>query len=108
MQGNARRIFDKRCDGNNYFGKLSKLGLAPILWCISISLLVTYISSVVTGTSFSGLTVTFALVAWLGVFLASSGLVMFYRCSRCPTLYLISGILFVVTFFANHFVMQFE
>ncbi|KAK8937072.1 S-acyltransferase TIP1 [Platanthera zijinensis] len=80
--GNARRIFDKRCDGNNYFGKLSKLGLAPILWCISISLLVTYISSVVTGTSFSGLTVTFALVAWSGVFLASSGLVMFYRCSR--------------------------
>lgn len=80
--GNARRLFDKRCDGNNYFGKLSKLGLAPFLWCIIISLLVTYVNSVVTGSSFSGLTATFGLVAWLGVFLASSGLFMFYKCSR--------------------------
>ena len=50
VQGNARRLFDRRCDGNTPLGKLSKLGLAPALWCIIIALLVTYIHSVVTGT----------------------------------------------------------
>ncbi|KAH0450729.1 hypothetical protein IEQ34_021421 [Dendrobium chrysotoxum] len=80
--GNARRLFDKRCDGNSYFGRLSKLGLAPFLWCIIISMLVTYINSVVTGSSFSRLTVALGLVAWLGVLLASLGLFMFYKCSR--------------------------
>lgn len=31
---------------------------------------------------FMKLTASFGLFAWFGVFLASSGLVMFYRCSR--------------------------
>ncbi|KAG0499170.1 hypothetical protein HPP92_003861 [Vanilla planifolia] len=79
--GNARRLFDRRCE-NSCFRKLSKLGLAPLLWCIIISLLGTYIHSVVAGSSFPTLTAAFGLFAWLGVFLASSGLFMFYRCSR--------------------------
>ncbi|XP_020591875.1 protein S-acyltransferase 24 [Phalaenopsis equestris] len=80
--GNARRLFDRRCDGNTYFGRLSKLGLAPFLWCIIISLLATYTNSVVTGSSFSRLTPAFGLFAWLGVLLGCSGLFMFYKCSR--------------------------
>lgn len=80
--GNARRLFDKRCDGSSRFGKLSKLGLAPVLWFIIIVLLVTYIHSVILATNLPKLTAAFGLLAWLGVFLASAGLVLFYRCSR--------------------------
>uniref|UniRef100_A0A0D9YND1 protein S-acyltransferase n=1 Tax=Oryza glumipatula TaxID=40148 RepID=A0A0D9YND1_9ORYZ len=29
--GNARRVHERGCGGNSYFGKLSKLGLAPLL-----------------------------------------------------------------------------
>ncbi|KAF5175963.1 S-acyltransferase [Thalictrum thalictroides] len=80
--GNARRLFDKRFDGNSRLGKLSKLGLAPVLWCIIFVLLVTYIHSVILDVNLPRLTAAFGLLAWLGVFLASAGLVMFYRCSR--------------------------
>lgn len=80
--GNARRLFDKRCDGSSRFGELSKLGLAPVLWCIIFALLVTYIHSVILATNLPKLTAAFGLLAWLGVFLASAGLVLFYRCSR--------------------------
>ncbi|XP_042481834.1 protein S-acyltransferase 24-like isoform X2 [Macadamia integrifolia] len=64
--GNAKRLFDKRCDGNSRLGKISKLGLAPVLW----------------SSNLPKLTPGFGLFAWLGVFLATAGLVMFYRCSR--------------------------
>jgi palmitoyltransferase len=80
--GNARRLLDNRCDGNSRFGQLSKLGLAPALWCIVILLLVTYIHSVILAPNLPRLTAGFGLFAWFGVFLATSGLVMFYRCSR--------------------------
>ncbi|KAL5729670.1 protein S-acyltransferase [Ranunculus cassubicifolius] len=80
--GNARRLYDKHCDGSSRLGKLSKLGLAPVLWCIIFILLVTYIHSVILATNLPKLTAAFGLLAWLGVFLASAGLVLFYRCSR--------------------------
>lgn len=51
FQGNARRLLDKRCDGNTRLGKFSKLGLAPVLWCLIFLLLVTYIHSVILGIS---------------------------------------------------------
>ncbi|KAG4932859.1 hypothetical protein AAZX31_17G104400 [Glycine max] len=79
--GNARRLLDKRCDGNSRLGKISKLGLAPVLWCIILVLLVTYIHSVILATKMPKLTAAAGLLAWFGVFLASVGLVMFYRCS---------------------------
>lgn len=53
VQGNARRLYDRRCDGNSHLGKFSKLGLAPALWCMIIAMLVTYIHSVVSGIYFS-------------------------------------------------------
>ncbi|KAI4377733.1 hypothetical protein MLD38_015313 [Melastoma candidum] len=80
--GNARRLLDKRCDGNTPFGKLSKLGLAPVLWVMIILLLVVYMNSVIIASNLPRLTAGFALLAWFGVFLASSGLVLFHRCSR--------------------------
>lgn len=49
LQGNARRLLDKRFDGNSRLGKISKLGLAPILWCLIFLLLVTYTQSVIIG-----------------------------------------------------------
>lgn len=65
VQGNARRLLDKRCDENSRPGKISKLGLAPVLWCMIFVLLVTYTHSVIIGSclelcahsffSFSGL-----------------------------------------------------
>ncbi|RYR30539.1 hypothetical protein Ahy_B01g055287 isoform B [Arachis hypogaea] len=79
--GNARRLLDKRCDGNSRLGKISKLGLAPILWCIIFLLLVTYIHSVILATNLPKLTAATGLLAWLGVLLATVGLAMFYRCS---------------------------
>ncbi|XAR66835.1 Protein S-acyltransferase [Bertholletia excelsa] len=79
--GNARRLLDKKCDGNGRFGQLSKIGLAPLLWCIIFLLLMTYIQSVIMALNLPKLTAGFAFVAWLGVLLASVGLIMFYRCS---------------------------
>uniref|UniRef100_A0A0E0CGT5 protein S-acyltransferase n=1 Tax=Oryza meridionalis TaxID=40149 RepID=A0A0E0CGT5_9ORYZ len=67
--GNARRVHERGCGGNSYFGKLSKLGLAPLLWFIS-------------GQYSSNMTLLFGLFSWLGIFLATAGLVMFYKCSR--------------------------
>ena len=115
MQGNARRLLDKRWDSNSRFGKLSKLGLAPILWFVILVLLVLYAKSVIL-SKYSGhqtgfapklvcnldlnkidikcfsltlideklprLSMGFGLLAWLGIFLATAGIVMFYRCSR--------------------------
>ncbi|KAJ9688800.1 hypothetical protein PVL29_014446 [Vitis rotundifolia] len=80
--GNARRLLDKRCDGNSRLGQLSKLGLAPILWCIILLLLVTYIHSAIIASELPRLTAGFGLLAWFGVFLASAGLVLFYKCSN--------------------------
>ncbi|KAI4344211.1 hypothetical protein L6164_011462 [Bauhinia variegata] len=79
--GNARRLLDKRFDGNSRLGKISKLGLAPVLWCIILLLLVTYIHSVILATTLPKLTAAASLLAWLGVFLATVGLVMFHSCS---------------------------
>ncbi|KAK3439530.1 hypothetical protein EUGRSUZ_C04398 [Eucalyptus grandis] len=80
--GNARSLLDKRCDGNSRLGKLSKLGLAPVLWFLIIVLLLIYINSVIRAPTLPKLTAGFGLLAWSGVFLASAGLVLFYRCSR--------------------------
>ncbi|XP_068636658.1 protein S-acyltransferase 24-like [Aristolochia californica] len=80
--GNAIRLLDKRCDGNTRLGRLSKLGLAPVLWCLILMLLTIYIHSVITASQYFKLTAAFALFAWSGVFLATAGLIMFYRCSR--------------------------
>ncbi|PON68530.1 Transmembrane protein [Parasponia andersonii] len=79
--GNARRLLDKRCDGNSRLAKLSKLGLAPFLWCTIFVLLVTYTHSVIIASNLPKLTAGSGFIAWLGVFLATAGLVMFYRCS---------------------------
>ncbi|KAL1547975.1 Protein S-acyltransferase 24 [Salvia divinorum] len=79
--GNTRRLFDKRWDNNSFLGRLSKLGLAPFLWCIILLMLATYIYSVITASNLPRLTAGFGLLAWMGVFLASIGLVFFYRCS---------------------------
>ncbi|KAL9154441.1 hypothetical protein ABFS82_10G114100 [Erythranthe guttata] len=79
--GNARKLFEKRWDSNSFLGKLSKLGLAPILWCIIFLMLVAYIHSVVTASNLPRLTAGFGLFAWMGVFLATVGLILFYRCS---------------------------
>ncbi|KAE8730764.1 Protein S-acyltransferase 24 [Hibiscus syriacus] len=78
---NARRILEKRCDGNSRFGRLTRLRLAPLLWCIILLLLATYIHSVIMNSNLPNLTAGFSLLAWFGVILASTGLVMFYRCT---------------------------
>lgn len=49
MQGNARKVHERGCGGNIYLGKLSKLGLAPLLWCIIIGLIIAYVHSVIAG-----------------------------------------------------------
>lgn len=77
--GNARRLFSRR---NTQLGRLSKLGLAPALWCLIIILLVTFLNSVIADPHWLKMTTAFGLFAWLGVFLAAAGLVMLYRCSR--------------------------
>ncbi|KAJ3679152.1 hypothetical protein LUZ60_017163 [Juncus effusus] len=79
---NARRVYERRCDGNPLIAKLGKLGLAPLLWCIIILLLFIYIHSVISGLYILNFTALFGLYAWSGVFLATAGLYMFYKCSR--------------------------
>ncbi|KAI5679630.1 hypothetical protein M9H77_00857 [Catharanthus roseus] len=87
--GNARRLLDKRCDGNSHVGKLAKLGLAPVLWIFSLFFVGNYKDIVskylfllsCTAPNLPKLTAGAALIAWLGVLSASAGLVLFYRCS---------------------------
>ncbi|XP_062229390.1 protein S-acyltransferase 24-like isoform X1 [Phragmites australis] len=79
---NARRVYDRGCGGNTNFGKLSKLGLAPLLWCIIIGMLIMYTNSVISGQYVMDMTASFGLFAWSGVFFTTAGLVMFYKCSR--------------------------
>ncbi|XP_010520556.1 PREDICTED: protein S-acyltransferase 24-like isoform X1 [Tarenaya hassleriana] len=79
--GNSRRMLEKRCDGNSTLGRLSKLGLAPILWFIILLLLLIYTNSVVLASNLPKLTSGFGALAWLGFFLATAGLFLFYRCS---------------------------
>uniref|UniRef100_K3YQT1 S-acyltransferase n=1 Tax=Setaria italica TaxID=4555 RepID=K3YQT1_SETIT len=80
--GNARRVHERGCGGNGYFRKLSKFGLAPLLWCIIIALIFVYTHSIILGDYNTNMTLPLGLFSWLGVFLATAGLVMFYRCSR--------------------------
>ncbi|KAI3495995.1 hypothetical protein L1887_38344 [Cichorium endivia] len=77
--GNARKLLEKRYEG--IFGKLSKLGLAPALLCVIFVLLMTYINSVIMVSNLPKLTAGSAFFAWIGVILASAGLIFFYRCS---------------------------
>ncbi|EPS74107.1 hypothetical protein M569_00641, partial [Genlisea aurea] len=79
--GNSRKILDKQCDNNSLFGRMSKLGLAPILWCTILLLLLVYVHSVVIASNLPSLTTALAIFAWTGVLLATSGLALFYRCS---------------------------
>ncbi|GAB4832765.1 Protein S-acyltransferase 24 [Ancistrocladus abbreviatus] len=79
--GNARKLLDRRCDGNSRLGRFSKLGLAPLLWFIIVLLLVLYTHSIIMAPELPRLAPGFGLLAWLGVLLASSGLAMLYRCS---------------------------
>nr|KAJ0191333.1 hypothetical protein LSAT_V11C800413880 [Lactuca sativa] len=81
VRGNARRMLDKRWDGNSTIGKLSKLGLAPALLCVIFVLILTYINSVIMAPNLPKMTAVSALIAWIAVLLASAGLVLFYRCS---------------------------
>jgi palmitoyltransferase ZDHHC13/17 len=52
FQDNARRVYERRCDGGTPIGKIGKLGLAPLLWTIILGLLFMYIYSVIPGASF--------------------------------------------------------
>ncbi|KAH0888559.1 hypothetical protein HID58_050988 [Brassica napus] len=80
--GNARRLLEKRWDGNSPLGKLSKLGLAPFLWFMILLLLLIYTNSVVLASNLPKLTTGIGALAWLGFLLATGGLVLFYRCSK--------------------------
>lgn len=48
MQGNARRVFERRWDAKGPLGRFTKLGLTPVLWLIIIALLLLFINSVMT------------------------------------------------------------
>ncbi|KAK8319346.1 hypothetical protein V6Z12_A13G236800 [Gossypium hirsutum] len=81
LLGNTRRLHEYRSNGNSLLGKLPKLGLAPVLCCVIVVHLMTYIHSVIMASNLPKLTAGFGILAWLGVFLSSAGLIWFYRCS---------------------------
>ncbi|TYH93262.1 hypothetical protein ES332_A13G241900v1 [Gossypium tomentosum] len=81
LLGNTRRLHEYRSNGNSLLGKLPKLGLAPVLCCVIVVHLMTYINSVIMASNLPKLTAGFGILAWLGVFLSSAGLIWFYRCS---------------------------
>ncbi|XP_052880117.1 protein S-acyltransferase 24-like isoform X2 [Gossypium arboreum] len=81
LLGNTRRLHEYRSNGNSLLGKLPKLGLAPVLCCVIVVHLTTYIHSVIMASNLPKLTAGFGILAWLGVFLSSAGLIWFYRCS---------------------------
>eukprot|EP00252_Welwitschia_mirabilis_P022671 TRINITY_DN6201_c0_g1_i1.p1 TRINITY_DN6201_c0_g1~~TRINITY_DN6201_c0_g1_i1.p1 ORF type:complete len:623 (+),score=104.75 TRINITY_DN6201_c0_g1_i1:176-2044(+) len=78
---NARKVLNNRWNDKENIRKLTKLGLAPILWCMIVILLIIYVSSVITSSTLPRLTAGVGLWAWSGVFFASGGLIMFYKCS---------------------------
>ncbi|MCO5560815.1 hypothetical protein L7F22_014435 [Adiantum nelumboides] len=91
LLSNAKRIFKNRGDEGSYLGRLRRLGLVPILWVVSISLLLTFINSVIISASFYTIPAGVGMWAWLAVFLATIGLFLLYRCSsKDPGFVLIS------------------
>eukprot|EP01018_Ginkgo_biloba_P002188 Gb_29573 [translate_table: standard] len=78
---NARRIFSNHSDEKSVLGKIVKLGRAPILLFFMIALVIAFINSVITSPTLLKVTAAVGLWGWSAVFLATGGLVMFYRCS---------------------------
>uniref|UniRef100_A0ACD5ZK48 Uncharacterized protein n=1 Tax=Avena sativa TaxID=4498 RepID=A0ACD5ZK48_AVESA len=69
-------ILERGLYGNTIARKLSKFGRGPLVVCVSVVLLATYIQSVIS----QNMKTPFALFAWSGVFLATAGLFMFLKC----------------------------
>ncbi|KAH7854155.1 hypothetical protein Vadar_010862 [Vaccinium darrowii] len=63
------------------FSRFLELRWVPLLWCKIFLLLVTYVNAVIMAPNLPRLNAGFAFIAWLGVLLATAGLVMLYRCS---------------------------
>ncbi|KAH7438478.1 hypothetical protein KP509_04G016600 [Ceratopteris richardii] len=81
LLSNAKRIFKNRGDEDNYFGRLTRLGLVPVLWVAGVSLILMFINSVITSPTFFTIPASVGIWAWLAVFLATIGLFFLYRCS---------------------------
>lgn len=78
---NAKRIFRNRGDEKSFLGRLRKLGLVPILGIVNISLLLTFVYSVIISPSLFTIPAVLGMWAWLAVFLNTIGLILLYRCS---------------------------
>jgi len=78
---NARRMFSKQWDENSFLGKIAKLGLAPILLFVMTALTITFISSVITSSTFLKVTAVVGLWGWTAVFISTGGIIMFCKCS---------------------------
>ncbi|CAK9209241.1 unnamed protein product [Sphagnum troendelagicum] len=80
---NALRVLSKRWDnkGGRLAVQLSKLGLAPFLWLVIISLLLLFITLVVASQSLMRITAGDAFWASMVVLSASIGLFLLYRCT---------------------------
>lgn len=78
---NARRVFSNRGDGKSRLGRITKMGLVPVLSLFIIAMLVTYVKSVIISSNFYKIPAAVGVWAWLAVFLATAGLFLLYRCS---------------------------
>ncbi|KAJ7544664.1 hypothetical protein O6H91_09G088600 [Diphasiastrum complanatum] len=78
---NARRVFNNRWDSKGLLGKVAKLGLAPALWLLIITMIITFINSVITASTLLPITASVGAWAWLCVFFATGGLPFLYYCS---------------------------
>ncbi|CAM6119554.1 unnamed protein product [Calypogeia fissa] len=78
---NARRVFNGRWDSKGRIGKIARLGLAPVLWVLAISMVSLFAKSVIISSSLVPITASVGLWGWLVVFLGTGGLFLLYRCS---------------------------
>ncbi|XP_074583364.1 putative protein S-acyltransferase 23 isoform X2 [Curcuma longa] len=75
---NAEKKTGRLCKGRMYAGTA---GYAPILLFVIIILFVLFINSIMLGSNFPKATTVVWFWGWIGVSLAVSSLIMFYRCS---------------------------
>ncbi|MCO5550157.1 hypothetical protein L7F22_003639 [Adiantum nelumboides] len=78
---NARRVFQNRSDNKSGIGRLTKLGLVPMLWVLIVGLLMAYINCVIIPSRLFRITPVVGFWAWLAVFSGTGGLFLLYRCS---------------------------
>lgn len=85
---NARKVYEARWDAKGRFAKLTRMGLAPLLWGIILGLAFLFITAVVSSPSLPKITAGMAAWSWFAIALCITGLVIASRATTADPGYI--------------------